>query len=543
MTTPGNETRVLSAGRPDGWLRHGAAARVAQLATALWLPVLIALLWWLASEYRWMPRQILPQPALVWQTAVEWWQGGLPQQLGISLGLLLRGLLIGVIGGLLVGVVMGVSRRAEDVIAPSFYAFAQIPTLAWIPLLIVYLGIGDALKLFLIFKAVFVPVAVHVQAGVRDVPPALREMATVLRLPWYLRLWRLVLPAALPAFMTGLRLALMAAWMTLIAVELLASSEGIGYLMVWGRQLFQLDLVFVCIIVIGFTGWVMDRAIHGLDAAVIGWPRPPLSAFARGSRRQGWHWLATQLRHWIIPVLVLLLWFRIVASGKVPAAILPSPLTIAEAGIAELFGGALAEALGWSLWRSLLGLLLGGSIGLVTGVLLGLFKPVERSLSPTLAAFRQVAIFAWVPLITAWAGIHDFAKVVFIALAAFLPMYIATWRGVSNRPAPLDEVALALRLGFWQRLRHVVLPGAAPSIFAGLRLALIYTWLASLGAEYFMNSGIGIGGYMLGAQQKFEMAKVFAAMVAVAALGALLAGLGNRIERHATRWRDAGTST
>ena len=123
----------------------------------LLVPLALLLLWSLASSERWMPRQILPPPSLVWQTAVGLWHSGALAQLGVSLALLAKGLLFGVIGGVLIGVAMGLSRRAEDIIAPSFYAFAQIPSLAWIPLLIVYLGIGDALKLFLIFKAVVVP--------------------------------------------------------------------------------------------------------------------------------------------------------------------------------------------------------------------------------------------------------------------------------------------------------------------------------------------------------------------------------------------------
>ncbi|MEK1904803.1 MAG: ABC transporter permease [Pseudomonas sp.] len=506
----------------------------------LLVPLALLLIWSLASSERWMPQQILPPPTRVWQTALGLWHSGALAQLWVSLALLAKGLLFGVLGGVLIGVAMGLSRRAEDIIAPSFYAFAQIPSLAWIPLLIVYLGIGDGLKLFLIFKAVVVPIAVHVQTGVRDVSPQLRESAAVLRLPGYLRFWRLTLPATLPALLTGLRLGLTAAWMTLIAVELLASSEGIGYLMVWGRQLFQLDLVFACIIIIGLTGWLMDRGIQALDGALIRWPRPALAAHARHTPQQGWDWLATQARRWAIPLLILWGWGALVGSGKVNPAILPSPLGILRTGWAELLNGTLSAALGWSLLRSLLGLLLGSAVGIAVGLLLGLFRPLERLFSPSLAAFRQVALFAWVPLITAWAGIYDFAKVVFIALAAFLPVYLATWRGVANRSAQLDEVADTLRLSFAQRLWRLILPGAVPSIFAGLRLALIYAWLGSLGAEYFMNSGIGIGSYMVGAQQKFEMAKVFAGMVLVGVLGALLAALGQRLEQSASRWRQSG---
>ncbi|MCU1719472.1 ABC transporter permease [Pseudomonas sp. 5P_3.1_Bac2] len=534
MSILGTETRSL---RLPHWQVQPSPALL-----GLILPLALLLLWWLASSRYWMPQQILPLPSLVWHTAQQLWHSGGLAQLGISLLLLVKGLLYGVIGGALIGVTMGLSRRAEDLIAPSFYAFAQIPSLAWIPLLIVYLGIGDGLKLFLIFKAVVVPVAVHVQVGVRDVPALLRESAAVLRLPWYLRLWRLTLPAALPALLTGLRLALTAAWMTLIAVELLASSNGIGYLMVWGRQLFQLDLVFVCILIIGLTGWLMDRGIHSLDSLLIRWPRPPLAAHGRRGNTQGWAWWAQQIRRWLIPVLFIGGWSALVNSGRVNPAILPSPAIILHTAWQELLNGSLSAAIGWSLWRSLLGLLLGSSLGIIVGLLLGLWRPLEHLLAPSLAAFRQVALFAWVPLITAWAGIYDFAKVVFIALAAFLPVYLATWRGVANRSKQLDEVASTLRLSFAQRLVRLILPGALPSIFAGLRLALIYAWLGSLGAEYFMNSGIGIGSYMLGAQQKFEMAKVFAGMVVVGLLGALLSALGQRLELSASRWRQAGRS-
>jgi sulfonate transport system permease protein len=225
------------------------------------LPVLLYALWWVASHHQWMSPQILPTPELVWQTATDLLGDNLVANLLISLRRLAFGLVAGVLGGTLLGAAMGTSRTVDAVIAPSFYALAQIPTLAWLPLLMVVLGIGESLKVVLIIKAVLVPVAIHTQLGVRTVPPRLREMAAVLRLPRGQAVRLLIAPAALPPFLTGLRLGLAQGWLTLIAVELLASSEGIGYLMVWGRQMFQLDIVFVCIAVIGVVGFTMDYGI------------------------------------------------------------------------------------------------------------------------------------------------------------------------------------------------------------------------------------------------------------------------------------------
>lgn len=211
------------------------------------LPLALAALWWTASRQHWMSEQVLPSPALVAQSALELGSGELWSHLWISLQRLLYGLLAGVGIGALFGASLGFSRRAERLVLPTFNALAQIPTLAWIPLFMVFFGIGELLKLVVLIKAIVVPVTLHTLVGVRDAQPRLREAAVVLRLSPYLLVRRLILPAALPAFMAGLRLALAAGWTSLLAVELLASSEGIGYLMVYARQLFMLDIVFVCI--------------------------------------------------------------------------------------------------------------------------------------------------------------------------------------------------------------------------------------------------------------------------------------------------------
>ena len=141
------------------------------------------------------------------------------------------------------------------------------------------------------------------------------------------------------------------------------------------------------------------------------------------------------------------------------------------------------------------------------------------------------------PLLTAWFGLGELAKWVFIALAAFFPLFIATQRSVLNLSPQLREAAQVLRLNLWQRLRRLVLPGAASGIFAGLRLSLIYAWMGTIGAEYFMSSGTGIGSLMINAQQLLDMPTILCGMVLIGLTGAALDKAGRLLEFRATRWR------
>ena len=496
------------------------------------LPVLIALLWAVASRQHWMSEQILPAPSRVWDSAVEFGSGELWGHLWISLQRLWWGLLAGIASGLLLGAWLGTSRHAQTLVLPTFVALAQIPTLAWIPLFMLFFGIGELLKLVVLVKAVVVPVTLHTLVGVRDAQPKLREAAAALRLPRHLLFLRLLLPAALPAFLTGVRLALATGWTSLLAVELLASSEGIGYLMVWGRQLFMLDLVVLCILIIGLVGALMERGFSALEKRLLYWPQPATGEQQRGPVPKGWQSL-------LLPAVLLALWQASSSLGWVDQNILTSPLGVVHTLFAGLTDGSLPEAMLLSLQRTLTGLVLGGGAGLLTGLLLGLSRNAERVFGPSLSALRQVALFAWVPLLTAWFGLGEGAKNVFVGLAAFFPLLIATQRGIASLPPQLGEAARTLRLNLWQRLRLLVLPGAAPAIFAGLRLSLIYAWLGTIGAEYFMPSDGGIASLMIGAQQLFRMDQVMAAMLLIGLVGALLGTLGQRLESRATRWRTA----
>lgn len=253
------------------WLQP-ALLQVSRAAAALLLPAALLVLWQVAVHRQWMPEQILPAPALVWQTLLELWESGdLQTHLLISASRVGWSLLIGTTMGLVLGFGMGLSRTMKAYVSPSFDVVSQFPVLGWIPLLIIFAGIDEALKIAAISIAVVVPVAVNTLKGIANIPRDLFEVAKVYRFTWAQVVSRVVLSAAAPSLFNGLRQAVMQAWLTLVFVELLASSEGIGYLMVWGRQLAQLDLVMVGMLVIGVVGVVLDMALRQIEARLQRW--------------------------------------------------------------------------------------------------------------------------------------------------------------------------------------------------------------------------------------------------------------------------------
>ncbi len=243
-------------------------------ALAWIVPAALLGAWAVASRYELVAPQILPAPVLVKETFVDLVKSGdLLSNGAVSFGRLLGGFGIGSALGLALGVAMGLSRRVEEYVAPLFKASSQIPILAWIPLAMMLVGIGEALKVVIITKAAFIPLAVNTAAGIRDVPASYVEVARVLRFPRGRLLRKVILPATAPAIFTGLRHGLMQSWLALVTVELLASSEGLGYLIVWGRQLFQLDLVLAAIGVVGLVGFLFDKVLAVLEAKLLPWRR------------------------------------------------------------------------------------------------------------------------------------------------------------------------------------------------------------------------------------------------------------------------------
>ncbi|MPS96127.1 ABC transporter permease [Comamonas sp.] len=236
-------------------------------AEPFFLPLALLLLWALGAARGWISPQVLPSPQFVWETLVDLATNGeLWTHTAASLQRVLVGFVAGSLLGLLLGALMGLSRSVEAYLLPSFNALVQIPVLGWMPFVLLLVGIGEPLKYILIAKAALVPVTLATLQGFRQAPQNLLEVGSVYGYTRRQQVLEIVLPTALPTLFTGLRLGFTKAWLSLVVVELVASSEGLGYLIVYGRQLFQLDLVMAAVIIVGALGYLIDRLLDAAEA-------------------------------------------------------------------------------------------------------------------------------------------------------------------------------------------------------------------------------------------------------------------------------------
>ena len=235
----------------------------------------------------------------------------------------------------------------------------------------------------------------------------------------------------------------------------------------------------------------------------------------------------------VIPLALLLIWQLVSALNWVDAALLPAPKAVLAVLIEAVQSGELYENVGSSLLRNTAGFV----IGAVLGLLLGLNIWLDRIFSPTLNAIKHVAIFAWIPLMIMWFGNAEKSKVIFIALVVFYPVFFNTYDGVKNVPAKVKEVALIFKLNPLQRFLKVILPVAAPSIFAGLNIALVFSWVATVGAEYFFIAAPGVVNPILDGQNLFQMEVVLYGMLIIGAVGLLFSKAAQYFENYNLRWR------
>ncbi|MEH3085117.1 MAG: ABC transporter permease subunit [Xylophilus ampelinus] len=269
---------AVPASTTDAGARRAAwRGRLARWLLAWPVPLAALALWWLAARHEWVAPQVLPAPATVRDTFLDLLRSGeLAENLRVSLRRVAAGFGAGAAAGLALGVAMGLSRGVKDYVYPLFKAFSQIPVLGWLPLLMLLVGIDEALKVILIAKAAAVPIAINAYKGIQGVPTQCIELARVYGFTRRQLLSKVVFPSALAPIWNGIRYGLTHAWLALVVVELLASSEGIGFMIVYGRQLFQLDVVMAAVAVVGAVGFALDKALALVEARLLRWRRTAL---------------------------------------------------------------------------------------------------------------------------------------------------------------------------------------------------------------------------------------------------------------------------
>ncbi|MBV8586394.1 MAG: aliphatic sulfonate ABC transporter permease SsuC [Verrucomicrobia bacterium] len=236
------------------------------------LPVILIVVWQSLSSAGFLASRVLPSPAAVLFAGIHLTATGeLPLHLFESFRRALAGLLIGGSIGLLLGLLNGLSAPANRLLDSSVQMVRNIPHLAMIPLVILWFGIGEEAKLFLIAVGVFFPLYINTVHGIRSINPRLIEMARSYRLGRLGLLLNVILPGALPSVLVGLRYALGITWLTLIVAETIASDNGIGYMTMNARDFLQTDVMILGICLYALLGKVADMLTRFLERRLLRW--------------------------------------------------------------------------------------------------------------------------------------------------------------------------------------------------------------------------------------------------------------------------------
>lgn len=250
---------------------QAATRRLPRFLLGLILPLGLVLLLEAASRLGLTPQHLLPAPSAVFETLLELGRSGLGTHILASALRVLVGFGIGAGLGLAVAVAVGLSRRLEEIIDPSFQALRAVPSLAWVPLLLLWLGIDETPKIVLIAIGAFFPVYLNVVSGLRNVDRKLVELGEIYNLTQWDLARRILLPAALPSIFTGLRTSLSLAWMFLVAAELIAATKGLGYLLTDGRETSRPDIVIAAILLLAVLGKLSDGVLKQLEERALRW--------------------------------------------------------------------------------------------------------------------------------------------------------------------------------------------------------------------------------------------------------------------------------
>ena len=235
-------------------------------------PVVLLIIWEIAAQLGAMPPHLLPAPSKVIRTGVHLAiSGSLLNDLTISLGRAAAGFAIGGSIGFGLGTLVGFSKLADLALDRSLQMIRAIPFLALLPLVIVWFGVGEAEKLFLVSLGVFFPIYINTTLGIRQVDPKLLELGRVQGLSNLELIHRIILPGALPSVLNGVRYALATAWLALVVAETIGSESGIGFLAMDAREFLRTDVIVLAILIYALIGVAADSLARALEHRLLAW--------------------------------------------------------------------------------------------------------------------------------------------------------------------------------------------------------------------------------------------------------------------------------
>ncbi|MBK5417529.1 ABC transporter permease [Pseudomonas sp. TH31] len=251
------------------WLRNW---RTPEVFLRLLSPIALLLLWELASQFGLIPQRIIAAPSQIggtlWAMIIS---GELGKHLLVSLQRALLGLSIGVSVGVVAALITGLSKRGEVILDSPMQMLRTIPSLALVPLFILWFGIGEFTKIALIVTGTTFPVYLNLFSGIRNIDPKLIEAANTLGLNRRELIWHVILPGSLPSFFVGLRYSLGISWLALVFVEQINTTAGIGFLASDARDFMRTDVIVICLLIYSVLGLLIDGLIRTLERFALAW--------------------------------------------------------------------------------------------------------------------------------------------------------------------------------------------------------------------------------------------------------------------------------
>jgi sulfonate transport system permease protein len=236
------------------------------------VPTILLILWEILSLVGVFPSNLLPAPSAILATLLSLaLSGELFRHIGISLYRVFLGFIIGSTVATLLGALTGYSRILHQLLDPLLQALRNIPSLAWVPLFILWMGIYETSKVTLIAVGVFFPVYLNLMSGIQGVDRKLVEVGRVYRLNGFQLLRRVFLPATLPSYIVGLRSGLGLGWMFVVAAEIMGASQGLGFLLVDGQTTGRPDIIIASILLFAVLGKLTDAVLAAIGKRLLNW--------------------------------------------------------------------------------------------------------------------------------------------------------------------------------------------------------------------------------------------------------------------------------
>lgn len=247
-------------------------SRVRKLLIGSIIPIILITLWQVFGNIGAINQSVLPKPSILISTFADSISAGkIQEHLLVSLERVIKGFLLGAVFGVFLGILIGLFAKINDLLAALMGVLRPIPVIAWVPVLIVWMGIDESSKITVIAIASFWPILLNTYQGVRNADKKLLEVATILEKNKLVVLTKVIIPSAMPFIFTGVRLGVGGAWSSVVGAEMIAAAAGIGYMIAYARELSQPDVMFVGVFSIGIIGLLIDAILLRIEKRVLRW--------------------------------------------------------------------------------------------------------------------------------------------------------------------------------------------------------------------------------------------------------------------------------